>query len=48
MLYNTTNPHGGDVYDGEILLDFSANTNPYGTPQGVLDAMSACLHRVPQ
>ena len=48
MLYNTTNPHGGDVYDGEIILDFSANTNPYGTPQGVLDAMSACLHRVHQ
>ena len=48
MLYHTTNPHGGDVYDGEIQLDFSANTNPYGTPQGVLDAMSAVLTRVHQ
>ena len=46
MLYHTQNPHGGDVYDGEIRLDFSANTNPYGTPQGVLDAMSAVLSRV--
>ena len=48
MLYHTTNPHGGDVYDGEIRLDFSANTNPYGTPRGVLDAMSAVLTRVHQ
>ena len=48
MLYHTQNPHGGDVYDGEIRLDFSANTNPYGTPQAVLDAMSAILTRVHQ
>lgn len=48
MLYHTKNPHGGDVYDGEIQLDFSANTNPYGTPRGVLDAMSAVLTRVHQ
>ena len=48
MLYHTQNPHGGDVYDGEIRLDFSANTNPYGTPQAVLDAMSAVLTRVHQ
>ena len=48
MLYHTTNPHGGDIYDGEIQLDFSANTNPYGTPQGVLEAMSAVLNRVHQ
>ena len=48
MLYHTQNPHGGDVYDGEIQLDFSANTNPYGTPQAVLDAMSAVLSRVHQ
>ena len=48
MLYHTTNLHGGDVYDGEIQLDFSANTNPYGTPQGVLDAITAVLSRVHQ
>ena len=48
MLYHTTNLHGGDVYDGEIQLDFSANTNPYGTPQGVLDAITAALPRVHQ
>ena len=48
MLYPTINPHGGDVYDGEIRLDFSANTNPYGTPQAVLDAISAVLTQVHQ
>ena len=48
MLYHTTNLHGGDVYDGEIQLDFSANTNPYGTPQGVQDAITAALPRVHQ
>ena len=48
MLYHTKNPHGGDIYDGEIQLDFSANTNPYGTPQGVLDAITAALPRVHQ
>ena len=48
MLYHTINPHGGDVYDGEIRLDFSANTNPYGTPQAVLDAISAVLTQVHQ
>ncbi len=50
MLYKEKNPHGGDIYDGDIRLDFSANTNPYGTPEGVLEAVSACLselHRYP-
>lgn len=50
MLYQTKNPHGGDIYDGEISLDFSANTNPFGTPQGVLQAISESLkdvHRYP-
>lgn len=50
MLYQTTNPHGGDIYGEEVLLDFSANTNPFGTPQGVLEAVRAALpelHRYP-
>lgn len=50
MLYQQINPHGGDIYDGETILDFSANTNPFGTPQGVLDAMANVLsevHRYP-
>lgn len=50
MLYQTKNPHGGDVYGGEILLDYSANTNPLGTPEGVLNAIRSSLsqlHRYP-
>ena len=50
MLYNTENPHGGDVYDGGVDLDFSANTNPFGTPMSVKAAIFSCLdglHRYP-
>lgn len=46
MLYGTKNPHGGDIYDREILYDFSANTNPFGTPEGVKEAMIRALSRV--
>ena len=50
MLYRTANPHGGDIYDGQVELDFSANTNPFGTPEGVKNAISGALsdlHRYP-
>ena len=40
MLYNTSNPHGGDLYSRPIRLDFSANINPFGTPQAVKDAVA--------
>lgn len=43
MLYNTKNPHGGDIYAGDIELDFSANTNPFGTPEGVKAAIASSL-----
>ena len=43
MLYETPNPHGGDLYSREILLDFSANINPYGTPQAVKDAVAGSV-----
>lgn len=48
MLYQTRNPHGGDIYDQNqpITLDFSANTNPFGTPPGVLEAMRLALEQV--
>jgi threonine-phosphate decarboxylase len=46
MLYETKNPHGGDIYEDKIALDYSANTNPFGTPKGVLDAMSRVLPKV--
>ena len=50
MLYGLTNPHGGDIYGGGVTLDFSANTNPFGTPAGVLRAVEDALpemHRYP-
>lgn len=43
MLYHTENPHGGDIYSGTIQYDFSENTNPYGIPAGVLQAMQEAL-----
>ena len=43
MLYRTQNPHGGDIYEEKILLDYSSNTNPFGTPQGVVDAMKKII-----
>ena len=43
MLYNTKNPHGGEVYSHPVLLDFSANINPLGTPEGVERAVMASL-----
>ena len=46
MLYQTKNPHGGDVYGEPIQYDFSANTNPFGIPQSVLDAMQNVLTEV--
>ncbi len=39
MLYQTPNPHGGDIYTELIRLDFSASLNPLGTPPAVIDAM---------
>ena len=46
MLYRTQNPHGGDIYEEKVLLDYSSNTNPFGTPQGVVDAMNSVLTEV--
>ena len=39
MLYQTENPHGGDLYGRAVSLDFSANTNPLGTPPAVMGAV---------
>ena len=50
MLYDTKNPHGGDIYAGNVRLEFSANTNPFGTPESVLAAITRALpevHRYP-
>ena len=50
MLYHTRNPHGGDLYSRPVVLDFSANINPFGTPQAVKDAVVNavdCLRNYP-
>ena len=46
MLYRTENLHGGDIYTREIELDYSANINPYGTPQSVIDAAAHALTQI--
>lgn len=43
MLYQTPNPHGGEVYSCPVVVDFSANINPYGTPPGVMKAVTDSL-----
>ena len=43
MLYKSKNPHGGDIYGGSVRLDFSANTNPMGTPESVISAAAESL-----
>lgn len=50
MLYQTDNPHGGDLYSRPVQLDYSANTNPLGTPESVRQAVIAsvdCLNQYP-
>ncbi len=46
MLYNAKNLHGGDIYAGDIDLDFSANTNPFGLPEGVKAAIVHAVSRL--
>jgi len=43
MYYGIENPHGGDIYERDIRLDFSANVNPFGTPESVTDAAAKAL-----
>lgn len=38
--------HGGDIYQNRVTLDFSANVNPFGTPQPVKAAIRAAAEEV--
>lgn len=40
--------HGGDIYSQNIKLDFSANINPLGLPEGVKKALYSSLSRCSQ
>lgn len=42
----TKHVHGGDVYQHNDCIDFSANCNPLGTPKGVIDAGIKSLQQV--
>lgn len=46
MLYHLKNAHGGDVYDKEIVLDFSINVNPLKTPDSVRTAIVQSLDQI--
>ena len=39
MILDRSYVHGGDVYSRPIRLDFSANVNPFGTPEAVKAAV---------
>lgn len=41
MILNDKTPHGGDIYTNKVLLDFSANVNPFGMPEKVRLAAEA-------
>ena len=43
MLYGRENCHGGDIYAGDVRLDFSASVSPLGTPKSVIDALTRVL-----
>ena len=36
--------HGGDIYTQEIHMDYSANLNPLGLPDGVRKVLASCIH----
>lgn len=38
--------HGGDIYRNRVTLDFSANVNPFGTPEPVKAAICAAAEEI--
>ena len=38
--------HGGDIYRNRVKLDFSANVNPFGTPEAVTQAVCDASRRI--
>lgn len=35
--------HGGDIYSNKVSIDYSANINPLGLPQGVKEELARCI-----
>lgn len=48
MLIKGENAHGGDVYSNQVILDFSANISPLGTPQCVKKAVVSAARKISQ
>ena len=46
MLYQTKNGHGGNVFTEGPLLDFSVNTNPFGTPEWIIEAVQESIKHI--
>lgn len=46
MLYRSSNTHGGDLYGRKVVLDFSVNTNPLGTPPSVVRAVERTAQKL--
>ncbi len=46
MIIGNDYGHGGDVYRNKICCDFSANVNPYGTPEKVKEAIRKAAEKV--
>ena len=46
MIIDTGYVHGGDIYSRPIRLDFSANVNPFGTPEAVKTAVRAAAENL--
>ncbi len=39
-------PHGGDVWSGDVKIDFSSNVNPLGPPEDVKGALTSALGEI--
>ena len=40
---HTQYQHGGDIYSNKVSMDYSANINPLGLPQGVKEELARCI-----
>ena len=46
VIYINSHKHGGDIYRNKNVIDFSANCNPFGTPDSVKKAVALSMERI--